>query len=133
MKMSKMFGLVALSLMLSASAFADYVTAKVGGPAKYLASCGGTVKVNNGGNDNQLNITFKDVQDCSYVILQDGRQYQMKQPQGERSGSYTILTASQLRPGSYTTSITLQSASGKHWDIIKVPFTVTGGYNPYGY
>lgn len=127
-KMSKWFGFALVAMMMSVSAFADHLTVKVNGKAKELPSCGGTVKVNNGGNDNQLNITFKNVEDCSYVILQDGRTYQMKQPQGERNGSYTILNANELRSGSYTTTVTVQSLSGKHWDIIKVPFSVSRGW-----
>ncbi len=109
----------------SISAFAGDIYPTVDGYQVYLPSCGGTIQINNGGANQQLNAVLRNVQNCSNVTLQDGRHYEMNQPQGSRGGSYTVLTASQLSPGTYSTIVTISSDSGKHYDRAIVYFTVT--------
>lgn len=118
---------IALFLALSAlsSAFAGDVYPKIDGSQVYLPSCGGTIQINNGGVNQQLNAVFRKVEDCSNVTLQDGRSYKMNQTPGARSGSYTVVTAAELNPGTYSTTIYISSNSGAHQDRAIVYFTVT--------
>jgi hypothetical protein len=89
-----------------------------------MSYCGGTVEVNNGGNDNQLNIVFRHVVDCSNIDF-NGKHYEMNQARGARSGSYTILMADDRRAGEHTQLVKLSSDSGAHFENIYVHYRIT--------
>jgi hypothetical protein len=131
---SLLFGLAtacAVALGSVTSAFAGYVSVRVGQSA-YLPSCGGTIAVNNGGNDDQLNLVFSRVAQCSYYIDYLGRQYRLQGQQPNYFGSFTATTAHQSQPGWHVSRFTLRSNSGAHSDTIDVSYYVTGTPNPPG-
>lgn len=122
MKSVKLLVLALVSLVVTAQAFAGTVWLSVG-ETRNLPSCGGQVKVNNGGNDKQLNLVFSKVKNCSNVII-GSKEYKIKGDQGKRNGSYTLVTADELRRGSYTAEASIESNSRVHADTIKVKFSV---------
>ncbi len=117
--------LLALVLALSAStAFAGNVTASINGREVRLPECEGTVQINNGGTDNQLNAVFRKVKNCSNIEISSGKTYKMSQPEGQRGGSYTVFTAQALARGDYYTQINVYSNSKTHYDTVTVYFSV---------
>lgn len=125
MKLSKMFGIALISGLFAANAFAGYVSIGVGTGERALPSCGGTVEVNNGGNNNQLNVVFRNVQDCSNLsIPEKAKTYKLQEQVRGRGGSYTVTTAEKKRPGFHSAELTLESNSGAHSDEIEVYYEV---------
>jgi hypothetical protein len=114
-----------LAMSLLSNAYAGYVSLRVGQSA-YLPSCGGTIAVNNGGNDNQLNLVFSRVAQCSNYIDFQGRHYRLQGQQPNYFGSFTATTASQSQPGWQTSRFYVRSNSGAHADTIDVSYFVSG-------
>lgn len=131
MKVSKMFGLAMVSALFAANAFAGFVSIGVGTGERALPSCGGTVEVNNGGNDNQLNVVFRNVQDCSNLsIPEKNKTYKLQEQVRGRGGSYTVTTAEKKRTGFHSAELTLESNSGAHSDEIEVFYEVINPSTP---
>lgn len=126
-----MFGLVMVSALFASSAFAGYVSIGVGTGERALPSCGGTVEVNNGGNDNQLNVVFRNVQDCSNLsIPEKNKTYKLQEQVRGRGGSYTVTTAEKKRTGFHSADLSLESNSGAHGDEIEVYYEVINPSQP---
>ncbi len=129
----KKLALALISLfVLSTSAMADvYITL---GEQADLPHCGGTIRANNGSNDDQVNIVFKNVENCSnFDILSDNggtiSDYDKKKLQGEnpnRSGSFTIperfISSGHGRYLYNSITVIVKSNSGKHYDRVHVSF-----------
>ena len=122
MNLVKYLGFALTFGLFASSAFAD-IDLTVGGGERSMSFCGGTVEVNNGGSDNQLNIVFRRVENCSNVDF-NGRNYEMSGRQGARNGSFTILMADDRRAGEHTQFVKLSSDSGAHFEDIYVHYRI---------
>ena len=121
--------ILSTTALISASSFAGYVSVSVGGSA-YLNSCGGTVEVNNGGNDNQVNLVFRGVNQCSFYEDSEGNRQRLNLGYSS-TNAYTISTANQNSLGSHTIRVYLRSKKGGHSETIDVSYYVnSNGYDP---
>lgn len=139
MKSTLVLSVAALAAIVSLSAKAEpapaaaagYDILRVGGSA-FLDSCGGTVSINNGANDDQINVVFKGVKECSqfditnenggYVGDYNAKRLTDSDSDDTRSGSFTI-PAEYINLGLNTVTLKIASKSGKHADYITVVYS----------
>ncbi|MBC7690793.1 MAG: hypothetical protein H7222_03420 [Methylotenera sp.] len=91
-----------------------------------LKFCGGTIKVDDSanGNSEQLNISFKDVVNCSnfdIVGLSDYAAVKLQGVEKDRSGSFTIPKRA-IAAGYNSIKVVVKSDSGKTSDTVNVTF-----------
>lgn len=118
---------LAASSLIALSASAGYVEMTIGQTAK-LPSCLGTVTVNNGGNDDQVNLVFEKVEFCSYMDTSNNKDQRIEQM---KKVSRTISTAGENSNGYKTIYVTVHSESNAHSDTIAVKFKVNSPGNAY--
>jgi hypothetical protein len=130
-----LLSIAALSLAYSAAAFAGYRTMTIGQMTD-LPECEGTVSVNNGGNGDQVNVVFHNVQQCSnFDILANGSywaNYRAKKLQQQgygRGGSFTIPQRL-MGDGLNSIEIVVHSDRGAPEDHVTVNFYAQGVNNP---
>lgn len=98
------------------------------GQTKRLPSCGGTISINNGGNDDQVNVVFRSVDNCSNfdILSANGEPVayenkKLQQTHDGRGGSFTIPSR-YYDWGRNTVKIRVNSNSNKHQDTVKIKF-----------
>jgi hypothetical protein len=125
-KSLNLFSAVVLSAtsLLSLSAHADYMNIRVGEGAKNLGSCGGTIEVNNGGNDNQVNVVLREVENCTFY--NDSRGNDQRVQLRAKGQSFTLTTADEESDGSKKIHLVLHSNGDGHRDDVTIKFRVTG-------
>ncbi|MCO5142862.1 MAG: hypothetical protein M9962_07220 [Oligoflexia bacterium] len=118
---------LALSLWLSANAFADSFI-QINSDREYsLRECGGTIEATISESNyetDQINFVLRNVRNCSNVVVSDlNKSYKIPGQDGNRTGSYSI-PASKLPSGINYVSVVVRSNSGAHLDKVSIPVRV---------
>lgn len=120
------------SLVLVATALASFsAMADVEitiGQTKSLPYCGGSITVNNGGNDNQVNLVFEGVKNCTFLDIPNKKDQRVELNQ---KVSRTITTAGENSNGYKVAQLVLHSNGYNTYDKINVSFRVTGSTPTY--
>jgi hypothetical protein len=122
--------------LLAPAAHADNYSLTLNQRAR-LDSCKGFVEINDGAANDQVNVVFGDIEQCSnFDILSENGQYvadykarKLQGPNGNKSGSFT-LPQEFLSFGAHYVKVVLKSNSGAHQDVIEVRYRVEGPSTP---